>query len=88
VIAAADVVFDNDIKIKIDGFSFAIPTPGTIAPAIAADIENSDRTTRLEAAHFRFSRRLRELESQFEAEASKLRQTYCDECAEIWEGGE
>ena len=57
---------------------------GTIAPAIAADIENSDRAARLEAAHFRFSRRLREIETQFEAEASKLRQAYCDECAEIW----
>jgi hypothetical protein len=40
------------------------------------------------AAHFKLAQRMHELESQFEAKASELRQVFLTESLEILNGGE
>lgn len=50
---------------------------------VATRIDNSDKVQALGAAAYRYSARLRELEHQFEAKASELREAYLGEVAEI-----
>jgi hypothetical protein len=52
-------------------------------PSVEVDrrIDNSDTIAALNAAGYRYTARLRELENQFEAKASELRQAYLDEVA-------
>jgi hypothetical protein len=51
--------------------------------ATAEAIDNSDKCAALDAAHYRLSSRMRELEGQFEAKASELREAYLGEVADI-----
>jgi hypothetical protein len=48
-------------------------------------IDDSDATNAACAAHFRFTARMRELEAQFEAKASELRETFLHELAALRE---
>jgi hypothetical protein len=50
-------------------------------------IDDSDKVAAFEAAHFRLSARMRELEAQFEAKARELRAEFLAEAAKI-QGGE
>jgi hypothetical protein len=50
---------------------------------LAVRIDASDICAALGAAGYRFTARMRELEDQFEAKASELRQAYLDECETI-----
>jgi hypothetical protein len=50
---------------------------------VAARIDASDICAGLGAAAYRFAARMRELEHQFEAKASELRQAYLGECEDI-----
>ena len=52
----------------------------------ASRIDDSDATNAACAAHFRYSARMRELESQFEAKASELRSAFLHELSMIREG--
>jgi hypothetical protein len=56
---------------------------GVPSLATAEAIDNSDKVSALRAAHFRLTARMRELESQFEAKASELRNAYLNEVAAI-----
>ena len=56
--------------------TFGVPSLET-----ADRIEASDMCAALGAAAYRFTARMRELEQQFEAKASELRQAYLIECA-------
>jgi hypothetical protein len=51
-------------------------------------IANEDSTRALQAAHYRLTSRMRELELQFEQKASELRQAFLDESAKILNGAE
>ncbi len=53
------------------------------AREVATRIDDADKTTRFEAAHYRFSARMREIELQFEAKASELRAAFIAEVAKI-----
>jgi hypothetical protein len=59
---------------------------GVPSLATAEAIDDSDKCTALDAAHYRLSARMREIELQFEAKASELRQAYLAECAAIHSG--
>jgi hypothetical protein len=49
----------------------------------AGRIDDSDKVSAFEAAHYRCSARMRELESQFEVKASEIRKAFVTEVAEI-----
>jgi hypothetical protein len=53
---------------------------GVLSLETAARIDASDICAGLGAAGYRFAARMRELEQQFEAKASELRQAYLAEC--------
>jgi hypothetical protein len=55
---------------------------------ISTRIANEDNVRALQAAHYRLSARMREIELQFEAKASELRQAFLDESAKILNGAE
>ena len=56
---------------------------GMPSAEVVSRIEASDRSSAASAAHYRFTARMRSLEAQFEAEASKLRNEYIAELGEI-----
>jgi hypothetical protein len=56
---------------------------GVPSLATAAAIDDSDKLSAFEAAHFRCSARMRELELQFEAKASEIRAAFVREASEI-----
>ena len=57
---------------------FGVPSIQT-----ASRIDDSDKVSGLQAAHFRCSARMRELEIQFEVKAGEIRAAFVAECAEI-----
>jgi len=57
---------------------FGIPSIAT-----ARAIDDSEKTAALEAATYRLSTRMRELEAQFDSKASELRAAFVSECQEI-----
>jgi hypothetical protein len=57
---------------------FGVPSLET-----ARAIDDSDKAAGLQAAHYRLSARMRELEQQFDVKASELRASFVAECAEI-----
>jgi hypothetical protein len=59
------------------------PAFGVPSLATASAIDASDKVAALDAAHYRLSSRMREIELQFEAKASELRQAYLEEVASI-----
>jgi hypothetical protein len=61
--------------------TFGVPSLET-----ASRIDDSDATNAACAAHFRYSSRMRELESQFEAKASELRAAFLHELSIIRDG--
>ncbi|MGO9721764.1 MAG: hypothetical protein ACLPIG_11775 [Methylocella sp.] len=62
---------------------FGVPSLET-----ARAIDDSDKAAGLQAAHYRLSPRMRELEQQFVAKASELRAAFVAECGEIIGRGE
>jgi hypothetical protein len=56
---------------------------GVPSLAVASAIDDSDKVSAFQAAHYRLGSRMRELEVQFEAKASELRAAFVAECAEI-----
>jgi hypothetical protein len=56
---------------------------GVPSAEVIGMIEDSDKIEALQAAGYRFSARMRDLETQFEAKASELRGAYLCEVAEI-----
>ena len=62
---------------------FGVPSLET-----ARAIDDSDKAAGLQAAHYRLYPRMRELEQQFDAKASKLRAAFVAECGEIIGRGE
>jgi hypothetical protein len=58
--------------------SFGVPSAEVIGM-----IEDSDKIEALQAAGYRFSASMRELETQFEAKASEIRGAYLCEVADI-----
>jgi hypothetical protein len=57
---------------------FGVPSLQT-----ATRIDDSDKVSAFQAAHFRLCSRMRELESQFEQKASELRSAFVSEVAQI-----
>jgi hypothetical protein len=57
---------------------FGVPSLET-----AGRIDDSDKISAFEAAHYRCTARMRELEAQFEVNASDIRQAFIAEAAEI-----
>jgi hypothetical protein len=57
---------------------FGVPSIET-----AGRIDDSDKVSALDAAHFRCTARMRELEQQFEVEASEIRAAFIAETAGI-----
>jgi hypothetical protein len=57
---------------------FGVPSLET-----ASRIDDSDKVSAFQAAHFRMHSRMRELEVQFEVKASELRAAFVAECAGI-----
>jgi hypothetical protein len=57
---------------------FGVPSLET-----ARAIDDSDKAAGLQAAHYRVSARMRELEQQFDAKAQELRGAFVAECQEI-----
>jgi hypothetical protein len=68
-------------KQQLSRQAFGVPSLAT-----ADAIDASDKCAALDAAHYRLSSRMRELEGQFEAKASELRDAYLGEVAAIHEG--
>jgi len=62
---------------------FGVPSLET-----ARAIDDSHKAAGLQAAHYRLSARMRELEQQFDVKASELRAAFVSECAEIIGGAE
>jgi hypothetical protein len=58
-------------------------TFGVVTIETASRIDNSDKCAALHAASYRYDARIRELEGQFEAKASELREAYLNEVAAI-----
>ena len=58
---------------------------GVPSLAVASAIDDSDKVSAFQAAHYRLGSRMRELEQQFEVKASELRAAFVAECAEICE---
>jgi hypothetical protein len=56
-------------------------TFGVPSLEVASRIEDSDMVAALEAANYRHTALMRELERQFETKASELRVAYLNECA-------
>jgi hypothetical protein len=57
---------------------FGVPSLET-----ASRIDDADNVAKAEAAHYRLTARMRELEAQFEAKASELRAAFLAELATI-----
>jgi hypothetical protein len=57
---------------------FGVPSLET-----AERIDDTDKVAAFEAAHYRCTARMRELEGQFEAKASEIRAAFVAECAGI-----
>jgi hypothetical protein len=57
---------------------FGVPSLET-----ARAIDDSDKAAGLQAAHYRLSARMRELEAQYDTKASELRASFIAECGEI-----
>jgi len=57
---------------------FGVPSLET-----ATRIDDVDKVSAFQAAHYRLSARMRELEQSFEAKASELRASFLKEIAEI-----
>jgi hypothetical protein len=57
---------------------FGVPSLQT-----AGRIDDSDKVAAFEAAHYRCTARMRELEDQFETKASEIRAAFVAECAGI-----
>jgi hypothetical protein len=57
---------------------FGVPSLQTVE-----SIDDSDKVAAFEAAHFRLSARMRELEAQFEAKARELRAEFLAEAVKI-----
>jgi hypothetical protein len=66
------------VKTQLATAIFGVPSLET-----ASRIDTSDQVTRAQAAHYRCTSRMRELEDQFEARASEIRSAYVAELAEI-----
>jgi hypothetical protein len=49
----------------------------------AGGIDDADKVSAFEAAHYRCKNRMRELEQQFEVKASEIRSAFVAEVAEI-----
>ena len=62
---------------------FGVPSLET-----AGRIDDVDKVSAFEAAHYRCTARMRELEQQFEAKASEIRAAFLAEVAEISEMAE
>jgi len=60
---------------------FGVPSLRT-----ARRIDDSDKCEALQAAHYRLTARMRELETQFEEKAAELRQAFLAEVIEIHGG--
>ena len=60
---------------------FGVPSLET-----ARAIDDSDKAAGLQAAHYRLSARMRELEAQYDVKASELHAAFVSECAEILGG--
>jgi hypothetical protein len=60
---------------------------GVPSLAVASAIDDSDKVSAFQAAHYRLGSRMHELEQQFEVKASELRVAFVAECADIM-GGE
>jgi hypothetical protein len=58
--------------------SFGVPSLETVSR-----IDDNDKVNGLEAARYRCTTRMRELEARFEGEASKIRSEFVAECGEI-----
>ena len=56
---------------------------GVPSAEVTSMIQDSDKIEALQAAGYRFSASMRELETQFEAKASEIRGAYLCEVAEI-----
>jgi hypothetical protein len=57
---------------------FGVPSIETVAR-----VDDSDKVSAFQAAHYRMTARMRELETQFEAKASELRAVFVQEVAAI-----
>jgi hypothetical protein len=57
---------------------FGVPSLET-----ASRIDDSDKTAAIEAATYRLSARMHELEAQYDTKASELRASFIAECGEI-----
>ena len=57
---------------------FGVPSLQT-----ASAIDDNDRVNGLQAAHYRCTARMRELEQMFEVKASEIRAAFVAECADI-----
>jgi hypothetical protein len=62
---------------------FGVPSLET-----ASRIDDSDKTAAIEAATYRLSARMLELEAQYDAKASELRAAFVSECSEILGGAD
>ena len=62
---------------------FGVPSLET-----ARAIDDSDKAAGLQAAHYRLSARMRELEQQFDVKAGELRAAFVTECQEILGGND
>jgi len=62
---------------------FGVPSLET-----ARAFDDSDKAAGSQAAHYRLSARMRELEQQFDVKASELRAAFVSECQEILGGEE
>jgi hypothetical protein len=63
--------------------SLTKPVFGVPSLETAARIDDNDKSAALQAASFRFTARMRELETQFEAKAAELRGAFLAEVQEI-----
>jgi hypothetical protein len=59
---------------------------GVPSSEVIGRITSSDQVTALHAAHYRYGAQLSDLERQFEAKASELRETYLAEVIAIHDG--
>jgi hypothetical protein len=57
---------------------FGVPSIETVAR-----VDNSDKVSAFQAAHYRLQENMRELENQFEGKASELRAAFVQEAAAI-----
>jgi hypothetical protein len=63
--------------------SLTKPTFGVPSAEVIGRIGTSDQVTALHAAHYRYGAQLSDLERQFEAKASELREAYLAEVIAI-----